>query len=57
MWWIIFIIALLLGAAWAKDLASGIAGLFGVIGTLAFIGAGLLLLFVAIMWVINKFKE
>ena len=57
MWLIIFIIALVLGATWAKDLARGIFGLLGVIIDLALIGLGLSLLFIAIMWVVDKFKD
>ena len=57
MWVLIFLIALVLGASWAFDLASGIAGLLQVIVTLIFSVAGLMLAFVIIMWIINQFRN
>lgn len=57
MWVLIFLIALVLGASWAFDLASGIAGLLQVIVILIFSVAGLMLAFVIIMWIINQFRN
>lgn len=34
---VVFIIALIMGVAWAGDLASGLSGLFGVLANIFFI--------------------
>lgn len=54
---IVFIIALILGVSWATDLASGLAGLFGVVAVVFFVGALIFLVVCFIGYITNKDKE